>query len=414
MQKKLIAIEGFDRAGKDTLMNDLKDIKSSLSENVYLYFNDLPEDMPSYSKQPVEYLVWLDSFIDKQVKELNELFMKYDIVIMVRFYVTDFVYSYMFNRPGTVSRYLSKLDENVEISNYCLLFENYQEYIGRLKMLEGDEFIPQYDENDFNKINEKYVEAINMFEDGYLGSKIKYIKSSTTRKEIIDDFISSYPPISHQTNQLFAKINYSNKIFKAIMNDVNFKKLDNIYSNGGKLPNIILSGVGKNWYICEKVVKTYLSLGIHAEALDCVHALHGDLGMLKGDDPKLLIFVSKSGTTKELVKLVEIVDELRKKNILKNLFVVGFYLNNIENISTKDMYDILITLPNGFRYEDVPEFDNRNIVPTLSINTMQMVLDYFGIHMYESRPELVNGYVYNHLGGNNGKRLNSDKFVKNL
>ena len=247
MQKKLIVIEGFDRAGKDTLMNDLKDIKSSLSENVYLYFNDLPEDMPSYSKQPVEYLVWLDSFIDKQVKELNELFTKYDIVIMVRFYVTDFVYSYMFNRPGTVSRYLSKLDENVEISNYCLLFENYQEYISRLKMLEGDEFIPQYNENDFNKINEKYVEAINMFEDGYFGSKIKYIKSSTTRKEIIDDFISSYPPISHQTNQLFAKINYSNKIFKAIMNDVNFKKLDNIYSNSGKLPTIILSGVGKNW-----------------------------------------------------------------------------------------------------------------------------------------------------------------------
>lgn len=212
---------------------------------------------------------------------------------------------------------------------------------------------------------------------------------------------------------ILEKIKKSNKIFADIVTSQNFQDLVKLNS-GEKLPRIILSGVGKNWYICEKVVKTYLSLGIHAEALDCVHALHGDLGMLMGDELKLLIFVSKSGTTEELTKLVKVVFELRKKGIIKNLHVVGFYLNRKKNIEMSSEYDMLLTLPHWLLYENVPEFDERNLVPSLSINTMQMVLDYLGILLYESRPELVKNYVYNHLGGNNGKALMSDKLVKSI
>lgn len=213
---------------------------------------------------------------------------------------------------------------------------------------------------------------------------------------------------------ILEKIEKSNKIFENIIESNEFKELVKLNSLDERLPRIILSGVGKNWYICEKIVKTYLSLGIHAEALDCVHALHGDLGMLMGSEPKLLIFVSKSGTTEELRKLVNVIFELRKKGIIKNLYVVGFYLNTIDKIEASEKYDKLILLPEGISYKDVPEFDERNLVPSLSINTMQMVLDYFGILLYEARPELVDNYVYNHLGGNNGKALMSDKLVKSI
>lgn len=213
-------------------------------------------------------------------------------------------------------------------------------------------------------------------------------------------------------NDVFSKVDTCIDVFKDIVNSNEFNELARDYSVG-KVPRIILSGVGKNWYICEKIVKTYLSMGIQSEALDCVHALHGDLGMLMNDDKKLLIFVSKSGTTEELIRVVKIINTLRKDGIIKNLETVGFYMNTFDKIDTS-LYDRVILLPDGYTYSDIPEFDDRNIVPSLSINTMQMVLDLFGVIIYQSRPELVNNYVYNHLGGANGRRLGSEKFLESI
>lgn len=213
-------------------------------------------------------------------------------------------------------------------------------------------------------------------------------------------------------NKIFEKVDLCNEVFKKIVESPEYKRLVNDYSIG-QVPRIILSGVGKNWYICEKIVKTYLSLGIQSEALDCVHALHGDLGMLMSDEKKLLIFVSKSGTTEELIRLIKIINTLRKDGIIKNLETVGFYMNTPDKIDTS-LYDRVILLPDGYTYSDIPEFDDRNIVPSLSINTMQMVLDCFGVSIYQARQNLVDNYVYNHLGGANGRRLGSEKFLNTV
>lgn len=212
--------------------------------------------------------------------------------------------------------------------------------------------------------------------------------------------------------EVFNKVDTCIDVFKKIVQSDEFNKLVNDYSVG-ETPRIILSGVGKNWYICEKIVKTYLSLGIQSEALDCVHALHGDMGMLMSNEKKLLIFVSKSGTTEELIKVVKIINTLRNDGIIKNLETVGFYMNTQEKIDTS-MYDRVILLPEGYTYKDIPEFDDRNIVPSLSINTMQLALDYFGVSIYQARPNLVDNYVYNHLGGANGRRLGSEKFLETV
>lgn len=212
--------------------------------------------------------------------------------------------------------------------------------------------------------------------------------------------------------EIFKKVDLCNEVFKKIVESDSYKQLVKDFSNG-ELPRIILSGVGKNWYICEKIVKTYLSLGIQSEALDCVHALHGDLGMLMSNDKKLLIFVSKSGTTEELIRLVKIINTLRNDGIIKNLETVGFYMNTVEKIDT-NLYDRVILLPEGYTYSDIPEFDDRDIVPSLSINTMQLVLDCFGVEIYQARKNLVDNYVYNHLGGANGRRLGSEKFLNTV
>ena len=211
---------------------------------------------------------------------------------------------------------------------------------------------------------------------------------------------------------IFAKVDLCIDVFKQIALSKEFKRLVKDYSTG-ECPRIILSGVGKNWYICEKIVKTYLSLGIQSEALDCGHALHGDLGMLMSNEKKLIIFVSKSGTTEELVKLVKVINALRDKGIIKNIETVGFYMNTADNIDVT-LYDRVLLLPEGYEYKDMPEFDNRDIVPSLSINTMQLTLDYFGVQIYEARPKLVENYKYNHLSGANGRKLGSDKFLESI
>lgn len=68
---------------------------------------------------------------------------------------------------------------------------------------------------------------------------------------------------------------------------------------GGKL---ILSGVGKNAHICQKLVGTFNSIGAPSAFLDPVQALHGDLGLCRSGDA--LIAFSNSGETAELLRFL--------------------------------------------------------------------------------------------------------------
>lgn len=169
----------------------------------------------------------------------------------------------------------------------------------------------------------------------------------------------------------------------------------------------IFTGVGKNWYICEKLNKTFLSMGLKSQSLDPVHALHGDLGMVDG---QIIFFISKSGNTEELIRLAKILRALVLKGI-KKCIMVGFCLNNqFENT----IYDYMIMPSEKYPKTNIYEFDNRNLIPSLSINIMQMVLDKFGVDIFESIPELVENYKWNHLAGENGRRLGVNKILEDL
>lgn len=200
------------------------------------------------------------------------------------------------------------------------------------------------------------------------------------------------------------------RIFDKIVESKSFKKVVERYGTTEKIPSFVFSGVGKNWYICEKVVKTFISLGIQAQALDCIHALHGDLGMLKAEGPKVLVFVSRSGTTVELVKLAKIVKKLKELGILKDLETVALFLNKTK--PNAELYDIWITPDDLEDLNDICEFDERNLVPSISINIIQMVLDLLGVLIYEGKPDLIAGYVYSHLAGGNGEKLGGDAILK--
>lgn len=163
-------------------------------------------------------------------------------------------------------------------------------------------------------------------------------------------------------------------------------------------------------------MKTFISMGLHCESLDCTHALHGDLGILSDigyeSEEKIIFFISKSGTTSELIKLARVIKALKVNNKISNVTTVGYSLNVKKPFS--ELYDVVISPDEYFEAYTSFEFDDRNLVPSLSINIMQMVLDYIGVMIYESKPELVEHYVYNHLGGSNGEKLGGNKLLESV
>ena len=73
---------------------------------------------------------------------------------------------------------------------------------------------------------------------------------------------------------------------------------------GGKL---ILSGVGKNAHIAQKLTGTFNSIGVPACFLDATQALHGDLGLCAAGD--LAILLSNSGSTHEMLRLLPLFEK---------------------------------------------------------------------------------------------------------
>lgn len=231
-------------------------------------------------------------------------------------------------------------------------------------------------------------------------------------KPELDNLLHDVCRLQQALERVEIKKNVMDKVFKAIVNSRSFKQLVLKYGARMSLPSFVFTGVGKNWYICEKVVKTFISMGIQAQALDPNHALHGDLGMLRADGDKVLVFVSRSGTTAELVKLAKVVKTLKSKNVLFDLETIALFLNREK--PNFELFDTWICPDDLDVLSSIYEFDERDLVPSLSINIIQMVLDLLGVLLYEGRDNLVNGYVYNHLSGGNGEKLGGAAILKDI
>jgi arabinose-5-phosphate isomerase len=76
----------------------------------------------------------------------------------------------------------------------------------------------------------------------------------------------------------------------------------------GSSGRVVVTGMGKSGIICQKIAATLSSTGTPAFFLHPAEALHGDLGMVVAGD--VLLAVSNSGETEEVVRLLELVRRL--------------------------------------------------------------------------------------------------------
>ncbi len=76
---------------------------------------------------------------------------------------------------------------------------------------------------------------------------------------------------------------------------------------------VIVTGMGKSGIICRKIAATLSSTGTSAFFLHPAEAIHGDLGAIRDDD--VVLALSHSGETEEILKLLESIRRLGAKLI---------------------------------------------------------------------------------------------------
>lgn len=152
--------------------------------------------------------------------------------------------------------------------------------------------------------------------------------------------------------------------------------------------SLVVSGLGKNGPIAQKIVATFSSTGTPAHFLHPTEAMHGDLGRIRRADVVLLL--SNSGTTEEIINLAAIL----KQDGVTVIAMVGKPDCDLARLAT-------LTLSIG----DVTEACPMNLAPTASTTAMLALGDAVAICVSQRRRFGVDDFHRFHPGGNLGRQL---------
>lgn len=168
--------------------------------------------------------------------------------------------------------------------------------------------------------------------------------------------------------------------------DENFPLAINLLLNThGK---IIITGMGKSGLICKKIASTFASTGTPAFFLHPAEGVHGDLGMLmKGD---IVIAISNSGETEEIVRLIPII----KRMGVKLISMTGNFNSTLAKEGD-------ITLDIAVKEEACP----LGLAPTASTTAALSMGDALAIALFEKKGFQEGDFALLHPGGSLGKKL---------
>ena len=171
--------------------------------------------------------------------------------------------------------------------------------------------------------------------------------------------------------------------------DDNFTEMvDVICQSKGR---VIFSGIGKSGLIGRKISATLNSTGTNSFFLHPVEAMHGDLGMVTGDD--IFIALSNSGETEELNILMPSIKGLGCKIIA----FTGKPASNLGKIS-----DIIINV--GVEKEACP----LGLAPTSSTTALLAMGDALAVVLINQKEFRSSDFKRFHPGGALGQRLSSN------
>ena len=181
------------------------------------------------------------------------------------------------------------------------------------------------------------------------------------------------------------------KKIKKVFNRSFVNAVDLIINCKGK---IIFSGVGKTSFICKKAAATFSSVGIPSFFVDPTGVSHGDAGQIEKKD--ILVIISNSGNTAELINLLKFANRFRIK-------IIGIASNS--NSMLIKASDIKIIYPK------LKESDPNNIVPTTSTSFVMMLCDCLATTIMERKRFTKENFFLYHKGGTLGASLRLAKDI---
>ena len=163
------------------------------------------------------------------------------------------------------------------------------------------------------------------------------------------------------------------------------RAVETLYSCKGR---VVLTGLGKSGLIARKIAATFASTGTPAFFLHAADALHGDLGMLQAGD--VLLALSSSGETEELVELLETV---------KRLGIGLIALTASRDSTLAAASDVVLDI------SVKEEACSLNLAPTASTAAALAMGDALAIALLERRDFNEEDFAALHPAGRLGKKL---------
>ena len=151
---------------------------------------------------------------------------------------------------------------------------------------------------------------------------------------------------------------------------------------------VIVTGMGKSGIICRKIAATLSSTGTPAFFLHPAEAIHGDLGVIQADD--VVVALSNSGETEELVRLLETIKRLGARLIT----ITGNCVSTLAEASD-------VALDCHVSEEACP----MNLVPTASTTAALALGDALAMTLLVAKGFREEDFASLHPGGKLGKRL---------
>ena len=151
---------------------------------------------------------------------------------------------------------------------------------------------------------------------------------------------------------------------------------------------VVVTGLGKSGLIGRKISATLASTGTPSLFLHAAEALHGDLGMLTSND--VLLAISQSGETEELVALLESV---------KRLGIHLITMTAQTHSTLAQASDVVLNI--AVREEAC----SLNLAPTASTAAAMAMGDALAIALLDRRGFKEEDFAALHPGGRLGKKL---------
>lgn len=165
----------------------------------------------------------------------------------------------------------------------------------------------------------------------------------------------------------------------------NFLIASQLIANANK---VILSGIGKSGIIARKIAVTLASYNISAIFLHPVEALHGDIGIIQEND--VVVLLSKSGSTDEIVRLVPFIKS-RNAKIISIINNTNSYLSTNSDV----VLEALIT-------EEACLF---GIAPTSSTTVSLVIGDVLAITAAKMKGITIKDFSKTHPLGSIGRQI---------